>query len=80
MIAGSPLNYQLNMGVTLMLNLFKILKNRKYELILANIKSKMLYYEQLYNACLSSDINCDYYLASVCAYRDILSYLENNLK
>ena len=55
-------------------------KKRKYELIKTYIKSKMLYYNDMYNACLSNDSNCEYYLASVCAYRDILSYLENNLK
>lgn len=54
-------------------------KKRKYELVKAHIKSKMLYYDELYNACLSNDVKCDYYLASVCAYRDVLAYLENNL-
>lgn len=58
---------------------FKMPKKRKYELIKAYIKSKMLYYNDMYNACLSNDGNYEYYLASVCAYRDILVYLENNL-
>lgn len=58
---------------------FKSAKKRKYELIKGYIKSKMIYYDELYNACLSNDVVCEYYLASVSAYRDVLAYLENNL-
>lgn len=55
-------------------------KKRKYQLILAYIKEKYQYYNNMYVQSQINDNTCEYYLAMKTAYFDIYTYLSNNLK